>query len=111
MKRSGDRAHRSELVPIHADHSELLMLEFGADGRLLHFAVVRQNLAHETPDATAARLLVEQLAAKLRRASGLAELRDRARLALDLVENLIALEEMHGDAARQLLAPAPAGSR
>jgi hypothetical protein len=75
--------------------------------------VVRSTLNGETPQGEQARLLCEQLAAKLRRAGSVQELLARARLALELVENLAALEELHGAEARQLLAqsPAPQGAR
>jgi hypothetical protein len=108
MRRSGSRATTSEQVPITPDHAELLMLEFGADGRLLTFQVVRGNLRHETEAATQARLLCEGVAARLRQAGSVQELLARARQALDLVENLAALEELHGAEARALLAQSPA---
>ncbi len=113
MRRSGNVATMAEQVPITPDHSELIMCEFGADGRLVRFGVVRGNLRHETPEGEHARLLLEQLNAKLSRAGSLQEMLRRARLALDLVENLAALEAMHGAEARQLLteSPAPSGSR
>ena len=98
------------MVPITPDHSELLMLEFDAYGLLASFSVVRGTTRGETPEAEQARLLCEGIAAKLRRAGSVQELLARARLALDLVENLAALEEMHGAEARRLLAEAPAPS-
>lgn len=108
MRRSGTRATTAEQVPITPDHSELLMLEFGADGRLLTFQVVRGHLKHETEAATQARLLCEGVASRLRQAGSVQELLARARQALDLVENLAALEELHGADARALLAQSPA---
>lgn len=114
MRRDGSRAIASEQVPITPDHSELLMLEFDLHGRIAAVGVVRGNLALETAAGREARLLIEGVAGRLRVAGTVQELLARARLALDLIENLAALEEMHGDAARRLLAPhspAPIGSR
>jgi hypothetical protein len=106
MKVTGRTASSAQLVPITPDHSELIMLEFGPDGRLQRFAVVRGTLIGETAEAAGARDLVEQLNRKLSRVEGpggLAELHRRARLALDLIENLQALEELHGAEARAAL--------
>lgn len=107
----GDRATTAQTVPITPDHAELLFLEFDARGRLVSFSVARGHLLHETPEAQQARLLCEGIAGKLRRAASVQELLARARLALDLVENLAALEELHGAEARALFSPAPAAPR
>lgn len=113
MRRSGSRAIASEQVPITPDHSELLMLEFDHTGRIAAVGVVRGNLALETTAGQQARLLVEGVAGRLRAAGSVQEVLARARLALDLIENLAALEELHGAEAARLLAahaPAPIGA-
>lgn len=106
--RAGNSATSIEAVPVRGlDARALLALEFDQAGRIRGFTVKAVPPVSETAEDRAARELAEAVAGRLRRIGSLAEALERARAALDLLENLAALEELHGAEARALLAQAP----
>lgn len=99
------RAVSIETVPIRGVEARaLIALELDAAGRLLGGAVKPLPPHLETAEDRAARELAEAVLARLRRIGSLAEALERARQALDLLENLAALEEALAPEARALLA-------
>lgn len=107
MIRSGQRAMTVATVPVTGlDVAAVVALEFDARGRLVHLGVKTAPPPRESHEERAARELAEGLAFKLRRIGSLDEALRRARVAIDFLENLAALEELHGPEARTLLASA-----
>lgn len=101
------RATSVEAVPVRGlDARALLALDFDASGRLVAVSVKAAPAARETAEERAARELAEGVAARLRHIGTAAEALRRARMAIDLLENLVVLEEQLGPEARQLLAEA-----
>ena len=89
----------------------LLVLTFNGAGRLVDFTANRGPAHRETPEEAHAALLVQGLAQKFRRTPDLAELIRRARAALALLEDLQALQELHGAEAIAEIAAAKAAGR
>jgi hypothetical protein len=93
-----------EPVPVSGlDARALLALDFDAGGRIVN-VTVKATPRSETAEDRAARELAEGVAGRLRHIGRLDEALRRARQAIDLLENLAALEEQLGPEARQLLA-------
>ncbi|CAB4127994.1 hypothetical protein UFOVP99_3 [uncultured Caudovirales phage] len=109
MTRNGNRASFAWPLGV-GDATALVVLGFDDRGRVVEVAAKRLPPQQESAADKAAADLVQQLGAKLGRIGSLQEARDRAQLALHLLEDLIALEEMHGDEARALFPRAPGGA-
>lgn len=108
MRITKDAATVAEPVPVLGmEERPLAFLTFDARGRLVDVSASRPPPHQETPAEREAALLVQALGAKLRKAvhdgADLAELLRRARVAVDMLEQLQALEQMHGPEARQRL--------
>jgi hypothetical protein len=82
----------------------MLALDFDQAGRIVSVAVKAAPARGEAAEDRAARELAEGVVGRLRHIGSLAEALRRARLAVDLLENLAALEELRGPEARALLA-------
>jgi hypothetical protein len=103
--RSGTSVTSIEAVPVRGlEARALLALEFDQAGRIRSFTVKAVPAPSETAEDRAARELAEAVGARLRHIGSLAEAVERARAALDLLENLVALEELHGAEARAVWA-------
>jgi hypothetical protein len=99
------RAVSIEAVPIRGlDARAMIAIELDADGRLVGGTVKPLPPHAEGAEDRAARELAEAVLARLRRIGSLAEALERARQALELLENLAALEEALAPEARALLA-------
>ncbi len=111
MTRSGPgRATVIETVPVMGcDARAVVALDLNAEGRVVGISVKATPPAVESADERAARELAEGIAHRLRRATSLAEAVRHAQAATAFLENLAALEDMHGPEARALLAPAGRG--
>ena len=100
-----DRAVSMETIPISGlDANALLALEFDQRGRLVAVSSKAPPRHAESHEERAARELAEGVALRLRHIGSLGEAIRRARMALDLLENLAALEEQLGPEARQVIA-------
>ena len=106
MTRAGaDRVVSVEAVPITGlDARAMLALEFDARGRLVAVSSKAPPRHAESHEERAARELAEGVSLRLRHIGSLGEAIRRGRMALDLLENLAALEEQLGPEARQVLA-------
>jgi hypothetical protein len=102
--------HRAELLlTLPTAHGPVLAtLVFDAAGQLVDAVPKRMPPPHETAAEREAALLLEGLGHRLRREGSTARLLDQARAALDLIEQLDACQALHGQAARDMLAPAQA---
>jgi hypothetical protein len=101
---SDDAALTVETVPVRGlDASALLALTFDGRGRIVDVATKPQPPATETAEERAARELAEGVAGRLRHIGSVTEALRRARMAVDLLENLAALEEQLGPDAIDML--------
>ena len=106
MKRvAADAAVTVEAVPVRGlDARALLALTLDGRGRIVEVqAKPAAPPAAESPEDRAARELAEGIAGRLRHIGSVAEALRRARMAVDLLENLAALEEQLGPEAIALL--------
>ena len=105
MTRTGPGLAASmETVPIRGvEASALIVLELDTRGELVNLSVKAAPPEAETAAQRAARELAQGVASRVRQ-MGLALALERARQALDLLENLEALEQLRGPEARALLA-------
>lgn len=108
MRITAGAAIVAEPIPVLGmEERPLGYLTFDRNGRLVDLSASRPPPHRETPAEREAALLVQAMGAKLRKAAhdgaDLAELLRRARVAVDMLEQLQALEQMHGPEARQLL--------
>jgi hypothetical protein len=112
MTRDGAQAGQVVRLPVRLVGGEqvdlTVTLRFGAAGALRDLGVTLAPPPRSSETERQAALLVEAIAGKMRRRPdiGIAELRRRAEAALVLLEQLEALEDVHGPDARALLAPA-----
>ena len=83
----------------------VLALEFDQAGRLRGYGVKATPPPRENADERAARELAEAIGQRLRRIGSVHEALNRARVAVEFLENLAALEALHARDARALLAP------
>lgn len=110
IRTSAAMATTVEVIPVRGlDANAVVACEFDASGRLRGISVKPAPPEAETPDERAARDLASVIGHKLRHIGNLAEALRRAQVAVDFLENLVALEEMRGAEARALLAAPPAG--
>jgi hypothetical protein len=94
-----------ETVPVSGlDAQAVLAIELDARGRIVNVSAKTPPRHAESPDERAARELAEGVSLRLRHIGTPHEALRRARMAVDLLENLVALEEALGPEARQLLA-------
>jgi hypothetical protein len=111
VTRDGTQARQVVRLPVRlagGDQVDLVAsLRFNPAGALVDIAVTLAPPPHSSEQERQAALLVEAIAGKMRRRPdiGVAELRRRAEAALLLLEQLEAMEDLHGPEARALLAP------
>jgi hypothetical protein len=112
MRREGNLARQVVRLPVRLTSGERVdlttTLVLGAGGELRGLAAVLAPPPMASELERQAAMLVEAIGAKMRRRPDISvrELRRRAEAALQLLEQLEALEDTHGPDARALLAPA-----
>lgn len=111
MRREGNQARHVVRLPVRLATGEVVdltgVLAFGPAGALIGVAAMLAPPPMASELERQAAMLVEAIGAKMRRRPDISvrELRRRAEAALQLLEQLEALEDTHGPDAHALLAP------